>query len=280
MMKASLTLQASAVVQLTVPEARSAELPMAIQQKVAVIPIEGFMAKNPNILTEFFGGTSTAMVGRAVQAAVADDSIASVVLVVDSPGGPVDGLAEFADTIYSARGSKPIVASVNGLAGSAAYYAASQADKVFAGRTNLVGSIGTRWVLEDLSEAFAKAGVKPIVVDTGKFKSIGVPGTEITEEQRAEIQRLVDEYGDDFVQAVARGRGLPESRVKESADGRVWRGEEAVRRGLIDGIATTDETIARMVGEAQDAAAGMRADKPHPSVDLRQRRQRIRERQT
>lgn len=251
---------------------RSIELPVQVRDRVAVIQIQGLMTKNSDWLTEWFGGTATSSVRLAVQAAAADESVTAILLLVDSPGGTVDGLAELADAIFQARQAKPVIAQVCGLCASAAYYAASQATSIHAHRMDMVGSIGTRYLLYDWSEAFAEAGIEAVAIDTGKYKSAGAMGTAITEDHRAEFQRIVDEYFADFVAAIVRGRGLDEKVVRESADGRVWIGADAVRRKLIDGIQTLDQTLAELTGQDTDDQR-----KAHHSIDLRRRRTRLRE---
>src|SRR5699024_4511213 len=124
----------------------------------------------------------------AVQSAMADDAVDNIVLVIDSPGGSTAALSDLGDTIAWAREHKTIISQVDTMAASAAYYVAAQTSKIYAGRMDLVGSIGVRMTLYDYSKAFGDAGIKAIPIDTGEFKSAGEIGTEITEAQIAEFQ--------------------------------------------------------------------------------------------
>ena len=81
--------------------------------------------------------------------------------------GGVLGIADLADAIFDARNHKPTVAQIDGIGASAAYHPATQASKIYAGRMDMVGSIGTRMHLYDFSVAFKKDGITPVVIDTG-----------------------------------------------------------------------------------------------------------------
>ena len=229
-----------------------------IYHHTAVIRIQGLLMKSDNDILRYFGGTSTTAIRHAVTDAAADSGVENILLVVDSPGGSVDGLAEAGDAIRAARDIKPVVAQVDGTAASAAYYLASQANEIHAGRMDLIGSIGVRMLLYDWSKAFANEGIEAVPIDTGEHKSAGAMGTKITQAQRDEFQRMVDEYFEDFVSAVVRGRGVSEATVRKSADGRAWTGTTAIARGLIDSLATLDQTLQRMIyrgGKKQESHA-------------------------
>lgn len=210
----------------------------------AVIPVMGPIVKRQSFLTDFFGFSSAMAIQAAVRAAASDPEVERIVLEIDSPGGSVDGLPELADEIFQARESKEIVAQVSGIAASAAFLIASQTDRIFTGRMDMVGSIGTRMLLFDFSEAFKENGIKAIAIDTGEFKSAGAFGTKITEAQIKEFQRIIDGFFDDFVASVVRGRGMSEKDVRKVGDGRMFFADEAMSLGLIDGVQTREETLA------------------------------------
>ncbi len=221
---------------------------MAVVGGVAVIDVFGIMDKHVS-----YYGVSTERVRAAVLEAVGDKSVQTIMMRIDSPGGSVDGLAELGDTIFAARKEKQIVAQVHGMAASAGYYIASQATSIVAHRMDLIGSIGTTATIYDYSELFAKEGIEAVVIDTGEFKSAGVLGAKLTENQRAEFQRIVDGYFDDFVKVIARGRGVAESKIRAMADGRVFFAKEALEMGLIDSIEESDTTLNSLVFAVQDA---------------------------
>ena len=219
-------------------------LPVHVDGGIAVIDIAGVMIRSAGFLASLFGFTGTNQIRLALESALVDPDVDGILLRIDSPGGSVAGLDRLIDAFEDP--SKPIVAQVDGMAASAAYFVASRADSIMAGRTDLVGSIGTRMVMFDFSKAFENEGIETVVIDTGEFKSAGTIGTEITEAQRADFQRIVDFYFDDFVMAVADGREMSTDAVREVADGRVFTPPEAISNGLIDGVATFEATLRNM----------------------------------
>ena len=214
---------------------------MECDDGIAFIYIEGILS-----LAGEYGGSSLDEVREAVGYAAADPGISAIVLKVSSPGGTVPGTMECGDAIYRARAAKPVVAQVTSMAASAAYWLASQCHSIVAGPLDLVGSIGVRMLLYDLSEAFGKEGVRPVHITTGPYKGTGAFGPAVTSQQEMYLQGLVDHTAGAFIEAVAQGRGVPPATVKSWADGRVHPGTSAKQLGLIDGIATETETLAKL----------------------------------
>lgn len=222
-------------------EAERAGFPLMVRGGTAVVSLMGLMMRRAGPFARLFGITGTDSIRLAMQAALNDPDVENVVLRIDSPGGSVSGLDQLADTI--AQKTKPVIAVVEGVAASAAYYVASQADRILVGRTDLVGSIGTRMLLYDFSKAFENEGIKAIPIDTGEHKSAGAMGTEITEAQIAEFQKLVDFYFEDFVGIVAKGRRLSSTEVLKVADGRMFPPSEAIALGLVDDVGTLQDVL-------------------------------------
>lgn len=211
------------------------------EEGTALIPLQGVMMKRVSSLSD---NASTIAVRQQIRHAVRNDDVSGILLVVDSPGGTVAGTAELANEVAKAAKQIPLDAFIEDVGASAAYWVASQARRVYANPTALVGSIGTFAVLQDASGMAAQLGVKVHVIRAGKFKGAGQPGTEVTAEQITETQRIVDELNSHFLQGVARGRSMLMDRVSELADGRVHLGEAAVALGLIDGVRSFDATLA------------------------------------
>ena len=209
---------------------------------VAIIPVEGMLSKSGDA----FNGTAYPVIQEAVERAAADPNIDSIMLAIDSPGGSASGVLEVGNAIFAARAAKPIVAQISGLCASAAYWLASQCHSIVAGPLSLVGSIGVRMLLLDVSVAFKGAGVRPVHITSGPFKGVGAAGPAVTEQQEAYLQGLVDHTAGAFIEAVAQGRGVPPATVKSWADGRVHPGTSAKQLGLIDDIGTETETLAKL----------------------------------
>jgi len=193
-----------------------------------------------------YGGTSTVSVRRLLRLAARDESVKNCLLLIDSPGGTVAGTHDLAMDVREFGKIKPIDAYIEDLGASAAYWVASQCRKVYSNEGALIGSIGTLGVYLDSSKYYENEGFKVRVISTGQFKGTGVQGTEITDEQLAYLQKLVDGNQSIFNADVAAGRGAALKRVESWADGRVFRASEALTMGLIDGIQTRDLTIANL----------------------------------
>jgi signal peptide peptidase SppA len=152
--------------------------------------------------------------------------------------------------VADAAGKKPVYAFLEDLGASAAYYVASQATKIFANEpAAFVGSIGTMIGLYDYSKAAERDGIEAIVLATGPLKGTGFAGAAITEAQREYLQNLANESQKGFDRAVRDGRGLSQEELESVRTGAVFVAEEALRRKLIDGIQSLDQTIAALVEE-------------------------------
>jgi signal peptide peptidase SppA len=226
---------------------------------VAVIPVRGVIAHRMGSMDDSSGGTSCERIAAMLDQCVADESIGTIVFDIDSPGGTVTGMAELATRIFAARDTKKIVAVANGTMASAAYNIGSQAHEIVSIPSGQVGSIGVFCAHQDLSAALEKQGIKVTLISAGKYKTEGNPFEPLSDEAKAVKQALVDAAYGEFVKAVARGRGVTPAAVRGGyGEGRALSAADAKAAGLIDRIATLDETISRLVG--RKSTGGMRAD--------------------
>ena len=213
---------------------------------VAIIPLDGVIAKRMNLFSQISGGVSTDLLARDFKAAINDPSVKAIILAIDSPGGTVDGTVDIARLVYESRGVKPVIAYTDGLMASAAYWIGSAADKVYIGNdATLVGSIGVVATHQDISKAQEMQGVKTTEVYAGKYKRIVSQYAPLSEAGQAYLQDRVDYLYSVFVSAVADNRGVAVEKVlKGMADGKVFSGRQAIEAGLVDGVATLDALIA------------------------------------
>jgi signal peptide peptidase SppA len=217
------------------------------QGAIAVLPLYGTITQRANLMSDFSGGTSTQMFATAFRQALADDTVKAIVIDTDSPGGSTDGVEELAAEIYRSRGTKPIVAQANTLMASAAYWIASAADEIIATPTAQVGSIGIITAHADESKALEQAGVKVTVMAAGKYKAEGNPTEPLSEEAMADTQARMGYFYNLFANAVARGRGVSQAQVVDGyGEGRVMTPDTALKAGMIDRIATLDDTLRRL----------------------------------
>jgi ClpP class serine protease len=150
---------------------RSGARSQTMAGSVVVIPLAGTLYPKANLVTESSGGCSVEQFVAQVEAAAADPAVTAIVMDVDSPGGNAQGIPEAAARLRAVRGTKPLVAVASGMMASGAYWLASQADSIVASTSAEVGSIGAFMVHQDMSEAFAKEGVRNTIVKAGKYKA-------------------------------------------------------------------------------------------------------------
>jgi protease-4 len=174
-----------------------------------------------------------------------DDSIKAIVLHVNSPGGGVAASEEIYREVKRIRDQKkkPIVASIETVGASGAYYVSSAANKIFADNGSIVGSIGViaEWVnYEDLLK-WAK--LKQITMKAGEFKDTGSPTRDMTPAEREYMQGLIDNMHGQFIQAVADGRKVQFDQIKAIANGKVWTGQEALSMHLVDQLGDFQDAV-------------------------------------
>jgi protease-4 len=167
-----------------------------------------------------------------------DSSIKAIILHVNSPGGGVAASEEIYREVKRIHDEKKkrIVASIETVGASGAYYVSSASDKIYADQGSVVGSIGViaEWV--NYGDLLKWAKLKSVVLKTGEFKDTGNPARDLTPAEQAYMQSLIDNMFAQFVQAVADGRGMKFDDVKSIANGKVWTGQEALSMKLIDNI--------------------------------------------
>jgi signal peptide peptidase SppA len=211
---------------------------------VAVLPIQGTITPRMTMLSEMSGGTSFESLGKALAGYMADPEIQTIVLDIHSPGGSVAGATEFAHQVMAARATKAIIASINFEGASAAYWIASAATKIHAAKSASVGSVGILMAHTEMSKAMEALGVTRTYVTAGKYKAELRDNAPLSDEARAYVQARVDEAYDMFVADVSKGRGVSKSTVRDTyGEGRMFSAPMALERGMIDAIATLEETI-------------------------------------
>jgi protease-4 len=165
-----------------------------------------------------------------------DDSVKAIILDVNSPGGGVAASEEIYREVKRIRDEKKkrIVASIETVGASGAYYVSSATNKIYADKGSVVGSIGViaEWV--NYGDLLQWAKLKSVILKTGEFKDTGTPTRELTPAEKAYLQGLIDNMFHQFIQAVADGRAMKFDDVKAIADGRVWTGEQAMSLKLVD----------------------------------------------
>jgi len=242
---------------------------------VAILPLFGPIFPRANLMTQMSGATSAELFGKEFSKLVRDPEVSSIVIDVDSPGGTVDGIEELSNQIYEARGQKPVVAVVDHLMASAAYWIGTAADEVVMSPSGEAGSIGVFAIHEDWSKALDQEGIKVSLISAGKFKTEGNPYEPLAEEARAAIYSRVTDYYDAFVNGVARNRGVKPSVVRNGfGEGRVVGARQAVELGMADRVGTLDETVDRLLN--MNIPSGVASSKSL-QMDIEHEAQRLRD---
>jgi len=176
---------------------------------------------------------------RAIRRATQDPKIVGIILEVDSGGGGITA----SDILYKAlldfkeaQEGRAVVALMGDVAASGAYYVSLAADVVMAHPTTLTGSIGVIMQSYNVRELARKLGVEDVTIKSGANKDLLNPFRELSAEQQAMLQRLVDSLHTRFVRLVAEARGIEEADARKLADGRVFLADEAVDLKLIDSV--------------------------------------------
>lgn len=211
---------------------------------IAVLPLYGVVSQRVSMMSDFSGGTSTDIFGARFDSLVNDDSISAIVIDVDSPGGNVFGVQELADKMFAARGKKPVIAVVNSLMASAAYWIGSAADEIVMTPGGEVGSIGVMTLHTDQTAAAEQAGVKNTIIRAGKYKVESNPYEPLGDDAKDYIQSQVDARYADFIATVARNRGKSDDKVEKTfGQGRLMDAKHALSVGMIDKIGTLEQVL-------------------------------------
>ena len=199
---------------------------LAFGDKIGVVDLEGvILSPNPVVQQlKKFGD---------------DDSIKAIILHVNSPGGGVAASEEIYREVKRIRDDKKkrIVAAIETVGASGAYYVSSATNKIYADNGSIVGSIGViaQWV--NYGQLLQWAKLKDMTLKAGEFKDTGSPTRDMTPAEREYLQGMIDNMHGQFIKAVADGRNMKFEDVKSIANGKVWTGQQALPMKLVDQLA-------------------------------------------
>ena len=198
--------------------------------KIGVIPIKGAIMNSEPIVSQLVKFKK-------------DKRIKAIILRIDSPGGGVGPSQEIYREVRRTIKTKKVIASMGSLAASGGYYTASAANKIVANPGTITGSIGVIMEFIQIEEFFKKIGVGLEVLKSGEFKDLGSPHRKLSERDKELIKDLIFEIQTQFVNAVARGRGLSVEEVQKIADGRILSGAKAKELGLVDLLGNFQDAV-------------------------------------
>ena len=167
-----------------------------------------------------------------------DSSVKAIILHIDSPGGGAAASQEIYHEVLRIRQEKhkKIIASVESVGASGAYYIASACDRIYANQASVVGSIGVIMEWTNYGELYKWAKLKSVVIHAGELKDAGDPTHDVTPEEQVYFQSLVDNMYGQFIHDVATGRHTTDDKIKPLATGQVWTGQQSLPLGLIDEV--------------------------------------------
>ncbi len=200
------------------------------REKVGIIEIKGVISDSKDIIAH-------------LKQFREDDSIKSIVLRIDSPGGGVGPSQEIFREVRKTIVQKKVITSMGTIAASGGYYVAAGTDGIVANPGTITGSIGVIMGFTNFEELIKKIGLVPIVIKSGKYKDTGSPVRQMTEDEEKILQNFVQTIHMQFVKAIAEGRKMDAGKVKSIADGRIFSGEEAKDLGLVDRLGNLDDAI-------------------------------------
>lgn len=228
---------------LTTFEDRDSDSDQSVFEGVGIIDVSGALVSRPMGLCS---PLSYAEIQASLNELMSDDSVKSIVIRLDSPGGEVSGCFDLADAIYSARGTKPIIASVDDMAYSAAYAIASACDEICMSRTSGVGSVGVVSYHVDQSQLLKDQGIKVEYLHAGQKKVNGNPTEPLADDARSDMQAEIDRVYGLFTSTVARNRGMDTQTIVDTQAG-CYYGDLAISAGLADKILPFTGLIASLV---------------------------------
>ncbi len=221
------------------------------KNRIAVIVAEG----------EIVGGKAEGVISsdkfaKEIRKARKDDNIKAIVLRVNSPGGSVVASEVIWREMAEAKKVKPVYVSMGEVAASGGYYISAPADTIVAQPNTITGSIGIFGMMFNAQELLNdKLGITTDVVKTGELSDFMNPTRPMTDVERSIIQNIIEDGYETFISRVSEGRGMSTEAVKEIASGRVWTGNQAKERGLVDvlgGLNTTIKIAADRIGAGDD----------------------------
>ena len=216
---------------------------LATGDAVAVIYANGIIASGTAGSTSVATGITPPSIQADLRRADGDPSVKAVVLRINSPGGSVVASNEIYKMLKDFK--KPVVVSMGEEAASGGYYISCAAKWIVANPDTLTGSIGVISELTNVDELIKKVGVEIVVIKTGPNKDIGSPFRPMTDDEKKIWQTVIDQAFDGFVQVIVQGRGLPEDKVRQIGDGRVYNGRQAKELGLVDQLGYLDDAVSK-----------------------------------
>lgn len=211
--------------------------------KIAVLYAEGEIREKSNSAMSMDEAVISEDMAEELRKLAKDDDVKAVVFRVNSPGGSAYISEQIWKEVVDLKAKKPIVVSMGDYAASGGYYISCAANKIIAERSTLTGSIGVFGVVQNMAGTFKLLDVTTDIVKTNTYADLGDISRPMREDEKALMQKGVEHTYDLFLTRCSDGRGLPKDSIDHIGQGRVWTGEQALDRGLVDKLGGMDVAI-------------------------------------
>jgi protease-4 len=172
-----------------------------------------------------------------------NNKIKAIIVRIDTPGGAVGPSQEIYNEILKIKKKKPIIASIGTIGASGGYYIASGATKIVANPGSITGSIGVIMQFMSFESLMGKIGIKGNVIKSGEYKDTGSPFRDMTKEEKAIMQGLLDDVHSQFIDDVSKGRNINRQELEKIADGRIITGRQAKELKLVDELGNFNDAV-------------------------------------
>jgi len=218
--------------------------PRRFHNKIAVVYAQGEIMQSPETLPlEMAQECITESLADELKKLKDDDQVKAVVLRVNSPGGSAWISDQIWKQMTELKRSKPVVVSMGAVAASGGYYISCAADKIVAEPNTLTGSIGIFGLFPNMTGLFRKLALTSDVVKTNRFADLGDPSRPMTNDEKTLIQTYIERGYDTFLARCAEGRHMSKEDIDIVGQGRVWTGEQAKERGLVDELGGLERAV-------------------------------------
>ncbi|HIJ99788.1 TPA: signal peptide peptidase SppA [archaeon] len=209
---------------------------VSFENSVAVVKLEGIITSSGGFMDETMTVSEfSKLFGRAEDSS----NVKAIVVEINSPGGSPVASAEIASIIM--KSEKPVVAWIADVGASGAYWVATSADKIVSHPLSITCSIGAYIQISDFSRLLEDYNVSQTTIKSGEHKDIGSPFRQMTEDEEAIFQNIVDQINEEFVRVVRERREGAD--LSEVSDGRPCTGKEALELGLVDSVGSRESAI-------------------------------------
>jgi protease-4 len=215
----------------------------SLTPKIAVIPIHGVILVDKD--TSIFGDNSLSSreIASTLYSLKDDTSVEAILLDINSPGGSAVASEEIAQAVQAVKQEKPVYAVISDVGASGAYWVASSADKIYSSKLSLVGSIGVTMASLSYENLLKEYNITYRQLISGKYKDIGTPYREMSEEEKQLLQEILDQTHTEFISIVAEQRNLTMEEITPYAQGQIFLGSKAQEIGFVDKIGTYTDAL-------------------------------------